>query len=115
MVELPSNGQHWSTAESRTGDCGVWRRNPAGDVSIMPSGTSLRGHVPISSGFWRVGVRAGAVRCGPSGSGHRKGTMRLYFPAGPGRFEQLQLSHEPLLISVLAVRSYYQRLARLSK
>ena len=66
----------------------------------------LRGHVPISSGFWGVGVREGAVRWRPSGSGHRKGTMRLYFPAGPGRFEQLQLSHEPPQISVLAVRSY---------
>ena len=41
VIELPSNAQHWSTAESRAGAAAVWRRNPAGDVSIMPSGTSL--------------------------------------------------------------------------
>ena len=41
VIELPSNAQHWSTAESRAGAAAVWRRNPAGEVSIMPSGTSL--------------------------------------------------------------------------
>jgi hypothetical protein len=40
VIELPSNAQHWSTAESRAGAAAVWRRNPAGEVSIMP-GTSL--------------------------------------------------------------------------
>ena len=40
VIELPSNAQHWSTAESRAGAAAVWRRNPAGEVSIM-SGTSL--------------------------------------------------------------------------
>ena len=36
VFELPSNAQHWSTAESRAGAAAVWRRNPAGEVSIMP-------------------------------------------------------------------------------
>ena len=36
VVELPSNAQHWGTAESRAGAAAVWRRNPAGEVSIMP-------------------------------------------------------------------------------
>ena len=34
MIELPSNAQHWSTAESLAGAAAVWRRNPAGEVSI---------------------------------------------------------------------------------
>ena len=34
MIELPLNAQHWNTAESRAGAAAVWRRNPAGDVSI---------------------------------------------------------------------------------
>ena len=41
VIELPSNAQHWSTAESRARAAAVWRRNPASEVSIMPSGTSL--------------------------------------------------------------------------
>jgi len=41
VFELPSNAQHWSTAESRAGAAAVWRRNPAGDVSIMSGSTSL--------------------------------------------------------------------------
>ena len=41
VIKLPSNAQHWSTAESLAGAAAVWRRNPAGEVSIMPSGTSL--------------------------------------------------------------------------
>ena len=41
MFELPSNAQHWSTAESRAGAAAVWRRNPAGEVSIMSGSTSL--------------------------------------------------------------------------
>ena len=41
VIELPSNAQHWSKAKSRAGAAAVRRRNPAGEVSIMPSGTSL--------------------------------------------------------------------------
>ena len=36
VIELPSNAQHWSTAESRVRAAALWRRNPASDVSIMP-------------------------------------------------------------------------------
>ena len=42
VFELPSNAQHWSSAESRAGAAAVWRRNPAGDVSIMPLCSSTR-------------------------------------------------------------------------
>jgi len=35
VIQLPSNAQRWSTAESRAGAAAVWRRNPAGDVSIL--------------------------------------------------------------------------------
>jgi hypothetical protein len=35
VIEPPSNAQHWSKASSRAGAAGVWRRNPAGDVSIL--------------------------------------------------------------------------------
>ena len=41
MIELPSNAQHWSKAESRAGAAAVWRRNPAGEVSIMPPSSLL--------------------------------------------------------------------------
>ena len=41
VIELPSNAQHWGTAESRAGAAAVWRRNPACEVSILPSGTPL--------------------------------------------------------------------------
>ena len=41
MFELPSNAQHWITAESRAGAAAVWRRNPAGEVSIMSGSTAL--------------------------------------------------------------------------
>ena len=36
MIEPPSNAQHWTTAKSRAGAAAVWRRNPVGEVSIMP-------------------------------------------------------------------------------
>ena len=42
VIELPSNAQHWSTAESRAGAVTVWRRNPTGEVSIMPLCSSTR-------------------------------------------------------------------------
>ena len=41
VIELPSNAQHWSTAESRAGAAAVWRRNPAGDVSILSAASLL--------------------------------------------------------------------------
>lgn len=41
VIELPSNAQHWSTAESRAGAAAVWRRNPAGEVSIVSSRSLL--------------------------------------------------------------------------
>ena len=41
VIELPSNAQHWSTAESLAGSAAVWRRKPAGEVSFMSGSTSL--------------------------------------------------------------------------
>ena len=41
VIEPPSNAQHWSEGSARAGAAGVWRRNRAGDVSIM-SQTSTR-------------------------------------------------------------------------
>ena len=35
VIEPPSNAQHWSEGSARDGAAGVWRRNPAGDISIM--------------------------------------------------------------------------------
>ena len=41
VIEPPSNAQHWSTAESRAGAAAVWRRNPAGEVSILSDAALL--------------------------------------------------------------------------
>ena len=41
MIELPPNAQHSSTAKSLAGAAAVWRRNPAGDVSILSSRSLL--------------------------------------------------------------------------
>ena len=35
VIEPPSNAQHWNEGSARAGAAGVWRRNPAGDVSIL--------------------------------------------------------------------------------
>ena len=35
VIKPPSNAQHWSKASSRAGATGAWRRNLAGDVSIV--------------------------------------------------------------------------------
>ena len=52
MTELPANAQHWSTAKSRAGAAAVGRRNPAGEVSIMPLCSSIReGEKYILPGF----------------------------------------------------------------
>ena len=45
MIEPPSNAQHLSKASSRAGAAGVWRRNPAGDISIM-SDVSIMSRTP---------------------------------------------------------------------
>ena len=41
VIEPPSNAQHWITAESQVGAAAVWRRNPVGEVSIMPPSSLL--------------------------------------------------------------------------
>ena len=35
VIEPPSNAQHWSEGSAGAGAAGVWRRNPAGDISIL--------------------------------------------------------------------------------
>ena len=52
VIEPPSNAQHWITAESRAGAVAVWRRNPAGDVSIY----YVRQHI-TTTGY--IGKKAG--------------------------------------------------------
>ena len=47
VIEPPSNAQHWITAESRVGAATVWRRNPAGEVSIIPPGRLRRSRVGL--------------------------------------------------------------------
>ena len=42
VIELPSNAQHWSTAESLAGAAAVWRGSPAGEVSIILTETLLK-------------------------------------------------------------------------
>ena len=42
VFELPSNAQHWSTAESRAGAAAVWRRNPARDDDMFQGVCSTR-------------------------------------------------------------------------
>ena len=41
VIEPPSNAQHWSTAKSLAGAAAVWRRNPAGEVSILSDAALL--------------------------------------------------------------------------
>ena len=41
VIEPPSNAQHWSTAKSLAGAAAVWRRNPAGEVSILSAASLL--------------------------------------------------------------------------
>jgi hypothetical protein len=52
VIELPSNAQHWSTAESRAGAAAVWRRNPAGDVSILSDAALLEKERNSITWFW---------------------------------------------------------------
>ena len=45
VIEPPSNAQIWSEGSAGAGAAGVWRRNPAGDISIM-SDVSIMSRTP---------------------------------------------------------------------